>query len=260
MRATEIIFGQTYSLIVRNFRYNQFYTLINIGGLAAGFCCAIFIILFLIDEYSFDKHHKNKDRIYRLESDFTINARNQQVAKTSFTFGPIFKEMFPEIEEFVRFREMEAMAIRHDKQQHLETGIFYCDSSIFNVFSHRIIYGTADDALSEPKTMVLTRSMSERYFGDTDPCGLFLEFGNGIKCMVTAVIEDVPGNSHLKFDGLVSMGTFAHIIGEDVFRNLEREQPWAFRIFTYILIRENASIESIHKRRGLCSLPGRPVG
>src|SRR5210317_1946012 len=142
--------SQIYNLITRNFRYNRFYTLINIGSLASGLCCAIFIFLFIIDEYSYDKHHMLSERIYRLESDFTINDRNQQVAMTSYPFGPIFKEMFPEIEEFVRFRKMESMALRHERQKHFESGVYYCDSSIFDVFTHRFIYGTPEGALTEP--------------------------------------------------------------------------------------------------------------
>ncbi len=248
MKSIDFITGQIYNLIARNFRYNRFYTMMNIGGLAAGLTCAIFILLFLKDELTYDQHHLNKDRIYRLESDFTVSGRSQQVALTSFPFGPVFKEMFPEIESFVRFHNMEAIAVRYNSKQYFETELLYADSSIFEVFSHEFIYGTAEQSLSEVNTIVLTKSMSERYFGDDDPVGSFLELGNGISCMVTAVIADVPGNSHVKFDGLISMVTYANIIGEDVFHDLESRQTWAMRIFTYILLKENSSIESIHEK------------
>ncbi|MEN8225237.1 MAG: ABC transporter permease [Bacteroidota bacterium] len=248
MRLSYIIGEQVFSIIARNFIYNRFYTFINIGGLAAGLTCAIFIILFIKDEITYDQHHLKKDRIYRLESDFSVSGRYQKVARTSYPFGPVFKEMFPEIEDFVRFREIEALAARVGRREFFERNLLYADSSVFNIFTHKFIYGIPHKALREPGSIVLTRSMSERYFGKIDPCGRYLELGNGTKCRVTAVIEDVPGNSHIKFDGLISMSTYARLIGESVFHDLETRQAWAIRIFTFILLKENTSIESIHKK------------
>ena len=88
--------------IIKEFRHNRLYTTINIMGLAFGLSCFAFILLYVQDELSYDKHHKNYKRIYRLESDITISERQQQVSKSSFAIGPTFKQEFPEIEEFVR--------------------------------------------------------------------------------------------------------------------------------------------------------------
>jgi len=248
MKLIQIIGGQILSVIARNFLYNRFYTLINIGGLAAGLCCAIFILLFIKDEITFDQHHLNKVRIYRLESDFSVSGRSQQVAKTSWPFGPVFKQTFPEIEAFVRFRQVEAVAVRAGRREFYERELFYADSSVFNVFTHKFIYGTPNNALVEPGAIVLTKSMSIRYFGSIDPVGRRLELANGLKCRVTAVIEDIPCNSHMQFDGLISITSYARLIGEETFHDLETRQDWAIRIFTFILLKENSSMEGIHEK------------
>ena len=248
MKTVNILLSPLFSLIGRNFRYNRFYTLINICGLAFGLCCAIFILLFLKDELTYDRHHLKHERIYRLESDFTINGRNQKTALTSYTFGPAFQQLYPEIESFVRFKKVDPLSVRGGMQDYFEKNLFYVDSTVFDIFTYHFIYGSPEEALNKANTIVITRSMSERYFGDEDPCGKKIRFGDGSQCIVTAVIENVPGNSHLQFDGLISMGTHARLIGQEMFTALETRHAWAFRLHTFILLKENTSIESIHKK------------
>lgn len=248
MKTAKIFFTQLFSLVDRNFRNNRFYTYANTGGLAFGLCCAIFILLYIGDEITYDSHHEKHERIYRLESDFAVGSKYSLSAQTSYPFGPVFKEMFPEIESFVRFRQADAMSVRANKNEFFEDGLFYADSTVFDIFTHHFIFGSSEGALSAPYSIVLCQSMSERYFGDEDPCGSIMYFGDGSNCMVTAVIEDIPDNSHLQFDGLISMRTHAKLIGENVFNDLETRQPWAFRLYTYLLLKENTSIASIHKK------------
>lgn len=247
MKAANIFFYQLLNLVDRDFRNNRFYTFINISGLAFGLCCATFILLFLQDELTYDLHHKKHERIHRLESDFTVSGRNNKAAHTAYTFGPYFKQLFPEVESFVRIKKADPMAARAGNKEFFEENLFYADSTVFNIFTHEFIYGEPENALGAPYSIVLCKNLSERYFGDEDPCGNYIVFGDGSRCMVTAVIDDPPGNSHLRFDALISMGTHAKLIGEDVFKDLETRQPWAMRLYTYILLEENASIQSVHQ-------------
>jgi len=234
--------------VFRNFNHNRLYTAINITGLAIGLSCFTFILLFIIDEISFDKHHEKHKRIYRLESDITISDKNQKVAKSSFAIGPAFKKEFPEVEEFVRFRSVDNSFLQYEDKQFYEEGLYYTDSLVFSVFTHRFVYGSPDNALSKPNTIVLTESLARKYFGEENPIGKIINLGNMLNCKVTGVIEDVPKNSHLKFDGLISLESYSQVIGEKMYHDLGNIHFWAIRLFTYVLIKENSSVESIHQK------------
>ncbi|MCD4729740.1 MAG: ABC transporter permease, partial [Bacteroidales bacterium] len=202
---------------LRNFSHNRLYTAINVIGLAIGLACFTFIMLFILDELSYDKYNKDFKNIYRIEADITISDKNQQVAKSSFAIGPTFKKEFPEVEEFVRFRSVDNSFLQYGDKQFYEDLLFYADSSVFNVFDHQFIFGSPSYALTESNSIVLTRSLAKKYFGDINPVGQVMSLGNVIDCRVTAVIEDVPANTHLKFSGLISMVSYAQIIGESMF-------------------------------------------
>ncbi|MCD4665042.1 MAG: ABC transporter permease, partial [Bacteroidales bacterium] len=206
------------------------------------------IFLFIQDELSYDKQHTNYKRIYRLESDITISGKNQKVAKSSFAIGPAFKKEFPEVAEFVRFRSIDNSFLRYGYKQFYEDRLYFTDSSVFKVFNHRFISGSPENALYEPNTIVLTESLAEKYFGDEDPIGKIIILSNLINCKVTGVIEDVPENSHLQFDGLVSLESYSQVLGEKMYRDLNNIHFWAIRLFTYVLLEENSSIESIHEK------------
>jgi len=193
--------------LVRNLYYHKFFTAINIIGLAIGLACFTFIFLYILDETSYDKYHQNYKRIYRLESDITISDKHQQVAKTSFAIGPAFYKEFPEIEAFVRFREIYHGFLRYEDKKFYEDNLYYCDSSVFKVFTHKFISGDPDQALNKPNCIVLTESLATKYFGDNNPIGKIIVLSNVISCKVTGIIEDLPDNSHLNFDGLVSIET-----------------------------------------------------
>jgi len=233
---------------LRNFSHNRLYTAINVIGLAIGLACFAFILLFILDELSYDKYNKNFNHIYRLESDITISDKNQQVAKSSFAIGPTFKKEFPEVEEFVRFRSVDNSFLQYGDKQFYEDLLYYADSTVFNVFDHQFIFGSPSHALTESNSIVLTRSLAKKYFGDTNPVGQVMNLGNIIDCKVTAVIEDIPANTHLKFEGLISIVSYSQIIGESMFHDLSTIHFWAIRLFTYIKINEHASIESIHQK------------
>jgi putative ABC transport system permease protein len=234
--------------IFRNFYINRYYTLINITGLTVGLASVMFILLYLKDELTYDRFHLKRDRIFRLESDFTISGSNQRVAKTPIPFGPAFKREFPEVEEYVRFQEMPKTFFRYHGKEFYESGVFFADSTVFDVFTFHFLSGSSKNALCEPNSMVMTNSFARKYFGDENPLGKIITMGNGLKCKITGVIDDLPGNSHLRFDALVARSSYAGIIGDKAYRDLESHQFWAIRLYTYILLREHTDIQSIHAK------------
>jgi putative ABC transport system permease protein len=234
--------------VFRNYRYNSLYTVINILGLAIGLACFIFIFLFIKDELSYDKTFPKYKRIYRLESNISISDKNQKVAKSSFALAPAMKKEFPEIENFVRFRSVDNGFLQYEDKLFFEDNLYFADSTVFEMFEHPFIYGSPEYALSEANTIILDKTTAEKYFGDKNPMGEVIRLNNKINCKVTGVIEDLPSNVHLKFTGLVSFVTYSQIIGDQMFRDLNNVHFWAIRLFSYVLINENSTIEEVHQR------------
>ena len=156
---------------IRNIFRNKFYSAINIIGLAIGIICTILILLYNQSELTYDKHHVKHNRIFRLESDFTIAGKNDLFAVTSLPLAPTLKEEYPEIEEFVRFARNDNTLFKYGEKEFYEDSIYFADSTIFKIFSHNFLKGNQGKALTEPNTMVITSSFANRFFGNENPIG-----------------------------------------------------------------------------------------
>ena len=233
---------------LRNILRNKLYTVLNIVGLSIGLATFIFILLYVRDELTYDKHHENHERIYRIESDFAIAGSHDQFAIVPIPFGPAFKIEFPEVESYTRFMDVGEVLFRYDEKEYYEKGFYICDSTVFDIFTHEFILGNPENALTDPNTIVLTESISRKYFGNKNPMGEVLVSGQGTNYKVTAVIKDVRVNSHLKFDALLSVATLAERMGADDFNSLEPGRFWNIGVYTYILLNKNTSLHSILDR------------
>lgn len=231
---------------IRAIGRNKFHAFLNIIGLAIGLTCTLFIVLYLSDELSFDKHHKNYSRIYRLESDFSIAGRHDQFANTAFPLGPALKLEYPEIESFVRlFSPGDNFIIHYEDKSFSDRRIYFSDSTIFDIFSHEFVAGSPSNALTEPNSMVLTESLAKKIFGKEDAMNKMVRSQDDQSYMITGIIKDLPPNSHLKFNGLLSMATVAKIVGFEEFNNLEPGRFWNVNPYTYLLLSEGTGMESI---------------
>jgi putative ABC transport system permease protein len=232
----------------RNIAKNKLYSLLNILGLSIGMTAFIFILIFVRDEVTYDKHNENHERIYRIESNFTISNREETFAIVPIPMGPAFKLEFPEVESFVRLTGAGNALMTYGDKSYYEEGIYFSDSTIFDIFTHRPVYGTLERALTEPKSIVLTKSLAYKYFGEVNPIGEFLVSGTGRSYKVTAVIEDQPGNTHLKYDALISAATLEEETGSDDFNSLEPIRFWNIGVYTYIMLKENSTIDGIYDK------------
>jgi putative ABC transport system permease protein len=155
-------------------------------------------------------------------------------------------EMSSSIEKVARFHLLRSVVLRTNDRMYTETAIYFADQSVFDVFTFHCIYGNIKHALISPYTAVLTRSTSERYFGNTDPVGKFITTTNNKKYLITAVIEDVPYNSHLHFDGLFSLVTFS--VGNAI-NSPDSRQPWNYwfmNCYSYVLMKPGADISQLN--------------
>lgn len=233
---------------VRNFNRNRFYPLINMLGLSLGLTATIFILLYIRDELGYDKHFADHKQIYRLEGDFTINNKHDKFAVSSSALAPALKIEFPEVESFCRFASNDNTVIKYNEKEFYEKRIYFADSTAPSMFSLKFIEGSSEKALSEPFAIIMSKSSATRYFGNETAYGKSIKTGNGNSFKITGVFEDLPENTHLKFDMLMSMTTLAKLFGRERFNSLEPDAFWNVGMYSYIRIKTNSSIASIEEK------------
>ena len=245
----------------RNIVKNKFYSFLNILGLSVGLITFIFLFLYVYDEMSYDRYHENASQIHRLESDFTIAGKHEKFAIVPIPMGPALQLEFPEVEAVVRITGAGNTLFRHGEKESYEERFYFTDSTFFQVFTHNLIMGDPDKCLVDPQSIVLTKSIADKYFGDEDPMDLIIESGTGRQYKVSGVMEDIPANSHLKFDALISATSLIEEGGEEEFNSLEPVRFWNIGVYAYIMLNENSDIQSIHdKFPGFYDKYMRPIG
>jgi putative ABC transport system permease protein len=197
-------------IALRNIGRHKGYSFINIAGLAIGMAVCILIVMFVRDELSYDTYHEHKDRIYRIErrwfaADGSVRGALCSVAPS---FVPLLEEEFPEMEHVVRLLGSGDTLLTFGENNFVEERLYFAEQDIFEVFTIPMIKGNPETALKNPNSIVLSKSMVRKYFGDEDPMGKVMKVGSsGEDYQVTGVMKDVPENSHLHFDFLASFIT-----------------------------------------------------
>ena len=221
----------------RNVRKNKGYSAINIGGLSIGLTCCLLIALYVRNEFSYDTYHEKADNIYRVVHYHSPDDLADRWIWGNAPVGPALKADFPEVLEKVQFSGRTDILLRNGQNVFQEGDAFYADASTFNVFSWPLLSGDPETALQAPYSIVLTETTAKKYFGDEDPIGKPIE-GIGGKAndgiyTVTGVMQDIPANSHFKFDVLMSMSSFRQ-------SNPEIFDAWGYvDFYTYFLVSEN---------------------
>ncbi|MCX6226753.1 MAG: ABC transporter permease [Bacteroidia bacterium] len=189
---------------LRNLLRYKGYSLINIIGLTIGLASSILILLFVLDELSYDRFHKNFDRIYRVSVKGTIQGMDVSSTASCNPIGPVLVKELLGVEQYTRYIDATPL-VRNGDKNFVEDGFLYADSTFFDIFTTRLIAGNTSTALSKPDALVLTRSLAVRYFGTTDVVGKTLQvFDPPRSFSVEGVIEDYPPNSHFRFTMLAS--------------------------------------------------------
>jgi len=225
----------------RNLYKNKGFSTINILGLSVGLASFLLISLYVYHELSFDQFHDKKDRIYRIVENLRTENELLFQSVSSPPMGPALANEFPEIENYVRFTN-ESVLVRKGDKTFYEEDCLLADSTVFDVFSFKLLKGDKRTALTQPKTTVLSVSTAKKYFGDEDPIGQSLNM-SGDEFKVTGIVEDVPENSHFRFDILLSFSTWSS-------GNKEAEtKAWFWNGFhTYLLLKEGTDIEAFRKK------------
>lgn len=222
---------------IRIFSSDKAYTALNITGLSIGMACSILLGLYLEQELSYDKHNVDSENIYRVNHE--IDATNNMTlhARTSHFLGPLLIRDYPQIESYVSFRRLNQTAsmLKHENESLFVEDVYIADNSVFEVFSHNVIYGDPALALVSPNTIAINQTLSERLFGDTNPIGMTVTTGL-LDYQITLVFADLPNNTHLKYEALIAnQGALAP--SADALAN-QRGNLWNLNSYTYLLMKD----------------------
>lgn len=233
------------STLLKTFKRDLFYSLINLFGLAIGLTSAFLIYIYIQDELNFDNHYVDSERIYRLEADFNIKGKEDRFAVTQVPLAPTLMDEYPEIESFARMFPAGSLFFTKNQEYFQEDSVYYADSTFFAVFSTKLIHGDPLKALVEPNTIVVSSTMALKFFGKTDIIGETFKTNDNQLFTVKGVFRDIPWNTHMRYNGLISTSTIAKQIGEDRFNDRSAGSFWNINVYSFIKLKPNASFTTI---------------
>lgn len=195
-------------IALRNFRKRKAFTFINVLGLTVGMTVCLLILAYAKYELSYDSFHQNSGSIYRVSVDlYTGDVRHTQDAQCYPAVGSMAVETFPEIENFGMARHIGRILIKNGDVAFNEDRVYFASPGWLEIFDWEVVQGNLIEALDQPDEVVLTESIAKKLFGGENPMGKTIKLvpgGGEVEMKVTAIIKDVPQNTHLKFDALVS--------------------------------------------------------
>ncbi len=232
---------------LRNIRRHKVYSFINIAGLAIGISCSLLLVLFVQHETSFDSFHKKADRVYRIirkQPGLKFGGR-EFAAQTPGPLAQTLKQEYPEVIQGTKLGlYYTELLITHKNRSFYEQGIS-ADENFFEVFSFRLLRGDPKTVLAEPSTIVLTERLAEKYFGTEEPLGKMIKIQEDYDVKVTGIIKQIPKNSHLQFDYIMSIISLKLIQGENNYLVLW-DAPNNFQ--TYIELHKDADPKELERK------------
>ena len=241
------MFKNLLTVSLRSLLKDKAYSVINILGLTIGITCSLFLLMYILDEFSYDRYHKNANNIYRIVSNIKEPDNAFTWSATQMPLRDELRDNYPEVQNAVRFDQMNNNVYKKGDAQFAENDFYLTDSTVFDMFSYEFISGDPNTAMDNPFSMVLTETIAKKYFENPkDAVGQAIQNQQGEEFKITGIIKDVPLNSHFRFGGLVSRNTRPQAQG-----------GWGgFGVLTYIqlptgydLNKMNASLEKIIKEK-----------
>jgi putative ABC transport system permease protein len=231
---------------------NKTFSFINIFGLATGTLCCLYILLYVQQQYSYDKQHKNAEDIYRITTRLTLTGDNHTMASSSPPITPAMRKDFAEVQNFTRVVETDKLGaiehqLRYKENSFYQSGAYYVDSTFFDVFTYNFIEGKAPHALDEPYSIVLRKPVADKLFGNESAIGKMININDQWvhhDFKVTGVIDESLGKSHLSADMFITMKSGE--TGTGIFNSSE----WAGNnfLYAYVKLRPGADAKKLESK------------
>lgn len=231
---------------------NKVFSFINIFGLTMGTLCCLYIVLYVTDQYSYDKQHVHAKDIYRIDNIITSTSKgiNFNAATVVAPVAPLMKQDFPEVEQFTRvvpFLESDEHLLHYNNKAIYEKEAVYVDSTFFDVFAFHFVRGNASKALITPNSLVLLKPTADRLFGQTEPVGKTITIENIYfkrDFTVTGVVDESLGKSHLHANIFMTMNS--GFLGDYALHT----DAWTRNGFiaSYVRLRPDANVAMLEKK------------
>jgi putative ABC transport system permease protein len=237
------LFENYFKISTRNIFKHKMISFINVFSLAVGLAACVAIYLFVLDERSFDAFHSRKENIYRLDEIQKFTGTNEQkVALSMPGMGPALKRDFPEVKNYVRLWLRGKQLITKDETKQLIENVMVADSTFSDVFDFPLIHGDINTCLDRPLTILLTESTALKFFKTTREALDNTVFWDGRDYQVTGILKDIPENSHIQFEALLSMVTYTS--GENNVNN-----SWGGNwMTTYLVLEPTVDIDAMEEK------------
>lgn len=228
---------------IRNLLKHKWYTLIHVLGLAIGLAAFLLIDQYIGFEKSYDCFHLNSEQLYRLTTDNVVDGKIQVRDAMSFApSGEALMNDLPEVLSYTTTIKTSSIVFRKGEEVVEETGALAVDSSFLQLFNYPLLAGNSENLLAKPNTIVLTQSIAEKYFGNTDPIGQSMEMLGALnqKFEVVGILEDIPKNTHYPFDMLFSIKSIQESVQQDGWNG--------YNYYTYLVLDKQADMENLNGR------------
>lgn len=226
-----------FKLAIRNIGKYKFFSAINILGMSTGIAACLLILLYIGDELSYDRFHKNGDRIYQVSLHGKVGDQSVVTSTTCPPMAATLVAEIPGVEQAVRIANFWGPpTLKYGDKVFSEAKLFYADSNFFNFFSYALLEGDPHTALLEPNSVVLTQSLAKKYFGNENALGKLITIGGEQTYKVTGVAEDAPLNSHFIFNAIISSASADHL----------KDTGWLNNyLHTYFMLEANSSLSAV---------------
>lgn len=232
------MFRNYFKVALRHLQKNKLYAFVNMLGLAIGIASCLLIGIYIWHELSFDRFHKNADRIARVTWQYNFGNAETKTATTGTKVGPEFQRQFPEVQAYARLLKYPRV-VSVGNVMFEEKNFLYADSAFFSMFSFPLLKGDAGTVLQGPDKIVFSRSAAKKYFGNEDPVGKTIKVAGNKDFLVTGIAEDAPDNSQIRFD---FVATFSSL-------NAAKEEKWnEANYLTFLLLRDKSSFPAVQKK------------
>lgn len=228
-----------FTVAFRNLRKHSFYSFINVAGLSLGIAVCFIILLFVLNETSYDRHFADADRIYRVHSEIKFGGNHWNMVYAPAPMAAALAHEYPEVEAAIRFRERGSYLVKRTTENIKEDKVIWTDKDFFKVFKTSIIAGDAEKALAEPNSIAISQRIAEKYFPNENALGQTLILDNRINAKITAIYQNFPANTHFHFDILIAMEGLE-----------EAKSPvWVSNNFqTYVLLKNGTNVHDLNAK------------
>ncbi len=232
-----------FKIALRNLWKHRVFSFINIMGLTVGMTAAFLIFLYVRFELSYDNFNTKADRIYRMVCDIKTPTETLHTAGPAWAVSPHIMKDFPQIEATARFAG-NSLLVRRGNIKFQEENSAFADSLFFKIFDFKLISGNPNTALNEPMSVIFSESAAKKYFGKENPMGqTLLLTGDALPVKVTGIMKDIPENSQLKADMLVSMTTLTRKLNPNL------DSQWGnYGCYSFVLLRPGSNPDLLQRQ------------